>query len=67
MLGGMILLSLFLILLVAGSSTAVMIIFFRRLKNIEEELWGLKEKEAIQTASKEQLTQETTQEKPNYR
>lgn len=50
----MIFISLFLIVLVAGSCTAVMYLFFKRLRRIEQELWGQKAREAADTAATEQ-------------
>ena len=49
-----ILLSLFLVFLVVGTCSAVMIRFFKRLRRIEDELWGQKRREAIETAAAEQ-------------
>jgi hypothetical protein len=42
-----------------------MIVFFKRLKVIEEELWGIKEQEAIATATQEQREQQPAPEKQN--
>ena len=49
----MIILSIFLALLVVATCTAVIIIFFKRLHRIEEELWGEKQREAADTAASE--------------
>ncbi len=46
----MIWISLILVLVVAASCYGVMLLFFRRLRNIEQELWGAKQREADETA-----------------
>lgn len=46
----MIWISLILVVVVIASCSAVMRLFFRRLKRIETELWGAKQREADETA-----------------
>ncbi len=42
--------ALILVVLVVASCTGVIMVFFRRLRRIETELWGAKQREADETA-----------------
>ncbi len=49
----MIAIMILLVLAVIGISAGVLYGFFRRLRHIEEELWGVKQAEAAETAETE--------------